>query len=189
MIWRPKSPNRSCWFWGPNQETRSHRFWGQTRRNHRPWFWGQTKKPALLISLCMVHIAHIITRPLDHLAIEYPTYAWPSLVLCIRSPTTTMILVAARHVPPVTCTPRDKQTWFPTQDRWSRTIKTSQIRIKADANQLLITIKQRYWPLGFSIYPLMSTLITKSSKFKFRIQDTWSTARRPKAKERLKKVI
>jgi hypothetical protein len=36
----------------------------------------------------------------------------PSLVLCTRSPIPIMILVAARHATPATCTPRDKQTRF-----------------------------------------------------------------------------
>jgi hypothetical protein len=36
----------------------------------------------------------------------------PSLILCTRSPTPTMILVATRHATPATCTSRDKQTRF-----------------------------------------------------------------------------
>jgi hypothetical protein len=36
----------------------------------------------------------------------------PSPVLCTRSPTPTMVLVATRHTAPATCTPRDKQTRF-----------------------------------------------------------------------------
>jgi hypothetical protein len=36
----------------------------------------------------------------------------PSPVLCTRSHTPAMILVAARHVAPATCTPQDKQTRF-----------------------------------------------------------------------------
>jgi hypothetical protein len=102
MILRPKSPNRSCQFWDPNRET------------HRPWFWGSTKKPTLLVSLCMMHTAYIVTRSLDHPATEYPTCAWPSSVLYTRSHTSTMILITIRHVAPVTYTLRDKQTWFST---------------------------------------------------------------------------
>jgi hypothetical protein len=34
----------------------------------------------------------------------------PSPVLCTRSPTHATVHVAARHVAPVSCTPRDKQT-------------------------------------------------------------------------------
>jgi hypothetical protein len=36
----------------------------------------------------------------------------PSLVFCIRSPTSATILIAAHHAAPATCTPRDKQIRF-----------------------------------------------------------------------------
>jgi hypothetical protein len=156
VILRPKSPNHNCRFWGPNRETR------------RPWFWESTKKHALLISLCTVQIAHGVTRPLDHLAIEYLTCAWSSPILFTSSPTPAMILVVVRHIIPVTYTSRDKQTWFSTRIDRGRTTETSRIRIQATANQWLITIKPMYWPLCFSISPLMSTL-TKNTKFEFLI--------------------
>jgi hypothetical protein len=43
--------------------------------NRWPWFWGSTKKPALLITTCMVQTTHSITRALDRLATDYPTCA------------------------------------------------------------------------------------------------------------------
>jgi hypothetical protein len=101
----------------PNHKNRSHRFWGQTGRNCRPCFWGWTKKPALLVSLCTVQITHSVTWPLDRLATKYPTCAWPSPVLCTKSPTPASILVTARHAAPITYTSRDKQTCFSTQNR------------------------------------------------------------------------
>jgi hypothetical protein len=76
-----------------------------------------------------------------------------------------------------------------TIDNKGRTTETSRIQIQIEASQLLITYKPRYWPLGFTISTLMSTLTTKITKFKIWIQDPWSTARRPKAKKKLKKVI
>jgi hypothetical protein len=48
-----------------------------------------------------------------------------------------------------------------------RTTETSRIQIQTMASQLLFIIKPRYWLLGFSISPLMSTLIIKSTKFEF----------------------
>jgi hypothetical protein len=36
----------------------------------------------------------------------------PSPVLCTRSPIHATVFVAARHVAPASCTPRDKQTRF-----------------------------------------------------------------------------
>jgi hypothetical protein len=73
--------------------------------NRRFWFWGSTKKPALLVSLCTEQTAHRVTRPPDHSATEYSTCAWPSPVLCTRSPTPATILIAVHHVAPVTYTP------------------------------------------------------------------------------------
>jgi hypothetical protein len=86
------------WFWGSNQKTVavilwaksincSCGFWGSNRETRRPWFWGLTKKPTLHISLCTVQISHGVTRPPDRPTTEYSTCAWPSSVLCIRSPT------------------------------------------------------------------------------------------------------
>jgi hypothetical protein len=70
----------------------------------------------------------------------------------------------------------------------SRTIKTFQIQIQTEAIQLLITIKPRYWPLGFTISTLMSTLTIKSTKFEFWIQDSWSTTRSPKSQQKAQEV-
>jgi hypothetical protein len=62
-----------------------------------------------------------------------------------------MILVAAHHVTPTTCTPRYKQTWFSTWNKdKGKTTETSQIQIQTKVSQLLITIILRCWPLGFS---------------------------------------
>jgi hypothetical protein len=44
-------------------------------------------------------------------------HEWSSPVLCTRSPTPVTILIAACHATPVTCTPRDKQTWF---SKWNK---------------------------------------------------------------------
>jgi hypothetical protein len=114
------------WFWDPNQKTaavilwakslnRSYWFWDSNWKTRRPWFWGSTKKLVLPVSLCTMQIAHSVTWHLDRPATEYLTCAWSSLLLCTRSPTPAMILVAARHVAPVNYTPRDKQTWFSTR--------------------------------------------------------------------------
>jgi hypothetical protein len=55
-----------------------------------------------------------------------------------------MILIAARHVTPATCTPRGKQTRFSTKiDDKDRTMKNSWIQIQTNANQLLITHNPR----------------------------------------------
>jgi hypothetical protein len=84
--------------------------------NHWPWFWGSTKKSALIISTCMVQTAHGATWLFERPTIEYPTCVTIP-ILSIRSPTPATILVAARHVAPATCTPRDKQTRFSNRNR------------------------------------------------------------------------
>jgi hypothetical protein len=63
--------------------------------------------------------------PLADLPIVRPLstrHVWPSPILCTRSPTPTMILIAACHVAPTTCTSQDKQTWFFTRWKDSRYI-------------------------------------------------------------------
>jgi hypothetical protein len=53
-------------------------------------------------------------------------HMWLSSILCTRSPTPVMILVATCHAAPTTCTPRDKQTWF---SKWNETkIKIKQTK-------------------------------------------------------------
>jgi hypothetical protein len=157
----------SQWFWGLNHQTAAAGFEVQTEkptnldfeaqpRNppilvlrlnqeiRQPWFWGSTKKSTLLISLWMVQTAHGVTWPPDHLATEYSTCAWPSLILCTRSPTPVSIFVTAHHVAPIIYTSRDKQMWFSTQTNMDRTTETSRIQLQTVASQWLITIKPRY---------------------------------------------
>jgi hypothetical protein len=58
-----------------------------------------------------------ITRPLSTRPVR------PSLVLCTRSPTPAMILIAAHHATPATCTPGDKQTQFSERNKGKRKTK------------------------------------------------------------------
>jgi hypothetical protein len=109
-----------------------------------------------------------------------------SLVLYTMSPTPAMIIVAAHHVAPITYTPWDKQMRLSTWIYRGKTTEITWISIQTTASQWLIIIKPRYWPLYFSISLLMSTLITKSTKFEFRVQDAWSIARRPKSPRKAK---
>jgi hypothetical protein len=120
----------------------------------------------------------------------YPTCAWPFLILCTRSPTPAMILVAAHDAAPVSCTPRVKQVRFST---WTKIkvkppklpgfkFKPKRVDYSSQSNQgtdHLISQSPPWWVHWQH----------KSTKFEFRIQDTWSTTRRPKGKEKLKKVI
>jgi hypothetical protein len=142
VILRPKSTNRSCRFWCPNRETVTLDFeakQGETVTtgfeakpliNSQPCFWGSIKKPALLVSTCMVQTTHSVIRLLDHPTIEYPTCA------TIPDP---LHQVSYSYHDPCRCTPcrachmhttREAtrfSTWY--KDK-SKTTKISQIRIQ-----------------------------------------------------------
>jgi hypothetical protein len=95
----------------------------------------------------------------------YPTCAWPSLILCTRSPTPAMILVAAHHAAPVSCTPQEKQVRFSTWTKIKvKPPKLPGFKFKPKRVDYSSQIKPRYWPLDFSISPLMSTLTTQRNK-------------------------
>jgi hypothetical protein len=114
----------------------------------------------------------------------------PFPFLCIRSLTPDTIIIAAQHAAPFTYTPWDKQMWFSNETKnKGKTIKMSWILIQISGSQWLITIKVSNWPLGFSISPLMSPLTTKTQSLNLESDTPWSTARRPEANEKLKKVI
>jgi hypothetical protein len=150
VILRPKSPNQSCRFWGPNRETHRHQFWGQTGEIIDLGFEAQPGNPCFSSprARCRPHTASpdlsinqsLSTRPVQS-----------SPVLCTRSLTPTMILIAAHHAAPAACTPRDKQTWFSKETKNNgKTTEMSWILIQTPASQWLITIKPKNWPLGFS---------------------------------------
>jgi hypothetical protein len=101
---------------------------------------------------CGQHRPHTVTP--DLLIIRTPS-TQPvrlSLILYTMSLIPVMILVADRYATPVTCTPRDKQTWFSkrNKDRGSRTTEISRIQIQISTSQWLIKIKPKNWSLGFS---------------------------------------
>jgi hypothetical protein len=75
----------------------------------------------------------------------------PSSILCTRSPTPDMVLIAACHAAPASCTQRDKQTRFfkQTKDK-GKTNESCRIRIQTSPSQWLFTIKPRNWSLDFS---------------------------------------
>jgi hypothetical protein len=60
----------------------------------------------------------------------------PSPVLYIRSPTPTMVLIAACHTAPATCTQQDKQTRFSKQNKDKRKIKQNYRRFEFKPRQV-----------------------------------------------------
>jgi hypothetical protein len=60
-------------------------------KNRRPWFWGSTKKYVLLVSLCIVQIAHGVTRPpivrplSTRPILDHHQFSAPGLLLLSRS--------------------------------------------------------------------------------------------------------
>jgi hypothetical protein len=95
----------------------------------------------LISSMCMMQITHGASWPPDRPATEYPTCTWSSLILCTKSPTPALILVAARHVASTTYTSRDKQTCFSTPNNsfCVSSIDVRRIQIQTRTSQLLIT--------------------------------------------------
>jgi hypothetical protein len=167
------------WFWCLNHQTVSAGFEALTgklvpiifRPNHRETIdLGFEVKPRNMHSLspyawCKPHKVSpdlaIIRPPSIRPVIDHPRSSTQDLLLLPRySSMSTMSHMSPAHHE---TSKRDS----PHKIDWGRTTETSQIRIQTEASQLLITIKPRYWPLGFSISPLMSTLTTKSTKFKF----------------------
>jgi hypothetical protein len=95
----------------------------------------------LVSSMCMMQIAHSVTRPPDRPATEYPTCVWSSPILHTKSSTPALILVVARHVAFTTYTSQDKKTRFSTLNNsiWVSSTKMRWIQIQTRASQLLIT--------------------------------------------------
>jgi hypothetical protein len=190
VILRPKSSNNSCRFWDQNRETWATGFEVKPEKTVATGFETKPEKTVPVV----LRPNHWQTVDLDFeaqprnphfsspraqsrphtaspdLSVARPPSTW--FVLCTRSPTPTTILIAAHHATPISYTPRDKQMWFSTwyKDKSSRITEMSQISIQTSTSQWLITIKPRNWPLGFSISPLMSSLITKNTKFELQIQ-------------------
>jgi hypothetical protein len=101
----------------------------------RAWCRPHTVSPDLLI------VRPPSTRPV-----------WPSLIICTRSHTPAMILIAAHHAAPATCTQWDKQMWLSERNKdKGKNIKMSWIQIETSPNQWLTTIKPMNWPFDFSI--------------------------------------
>ncbi len=178
VILRPKSPNQLS-VWGLNWETLHHLGFEAQPRN--PRFWSPRAR-------CRPHTAppdlstarHLSTRPVR-----------PSPVLCTRSPTRATVLVAARHVAPTSCTPRDKQTRFSerTKDKEKQKqnypgfeFKPCQVNDSSQSNQVTVHLVSQSPPWW----------VHWQQKHK-----VWSSNPRPheaqledqKSKEKLKKVI
>jgi hypothetical protein len=93
-----------------------------------------------------------------------------------------MILIAAHHAAPTTCTPRDQQTRFSKQNEDKRKTKqnypasnsnlaksmTHHNQTKELMTWILNLSLDESIPLGFSISPLMGPLTTKVQSLKFK---------------------
>jgi hypothetical protein len=121
MILRLKSPNRSCQFWGRNQETWAIGFEVKIEKIVlvvlRPNHW-QTVDLDFEAQSRNLHFPSPRARCRPRIAPPYLSIArppsirpvWPSSILCTRSSTPTMILIAARHITSATYTTRKANT-------------------------------------------------------------------------------
>jgi hypothetical protein len=120
--------------------------------------------------MCQVQTAHGATRPLNRSATEYPTCVTISDSLH-RSSTPAMVLVAARHAAPATCTPRDKQTRFSNEtkikEKQNKTIPDSNSNLAKSMTHHNQTKELTTWFLNL---PLDESIDNKSTKFEVRIQ-------------------
>jgi hypothetical protein len=114
------------------------------------------------------------TAPPDFSTARTPN-TWPvrpSPVLCTRSPTPAMVLIAARHAALATCTSWDKQTWFSKWNKGKR--KTKQTILDLNSNLVISmthhnqTNELTTWFLNL---PFDESINNKSTKFDVRIQD------------------
>jgi hypothetical protein len=160
------------------------------QENSRHWFWGSTKKPALLLSTCIVQTAHSATQPLNRPAIEYPTYA-----------------TILDHLHQVSYSCHDSHHCMP--------CRTYHVHTMRQANTIL-QMKQRIkvklpkcpgfeFKLGMSMTHHISNkgtnhLVSQSphwwvhwqqkiQSLNLESKTSWSTVRRLKANEKLKKVV
>ncbi len=204
---KTKKPSR--WFWGLNHQTRAADFEAQTgkpsttlvlRLNQEivtTGFEAKSEKTVLVLlspnhwqTIALYFEAQprnqsprarcrsYTTSPDLSIVWQLTTRpVWLSPFICTRFPTITF-LITARHAAPAhhETSKRDSSHKIDS----SEITKMSQIWIQTLACQWLITIKSRYWPLGFSISPLMSPLTTKAQSLKFESKIPWSTARRLK---------
>jgi hypothetical protein len=128
------------------------------------WFWGQTthKLSTLVLRINqetrVTHLhVHGVDRTWRHLTSRSLGHQIPNLcdhppILCTRSLTPAMILIATRHTAPATFFRKlSANTILQTKQKKKKNkMKLSWIRIQTSPSQWFITIKPRNWSLGFS---------------------------------------
>jgi hypothetical protein len=194
-VLRPNWQKPSEWFWGQTthklspsvlrpkpMRNRPSCFETKPLINCRPWFWGSTKKLTLLVSTCQVQTTHGATRPLDHPATEYLTYATIPDPLH-QSPNPAMILIAARHAAPATCTPWDKQTRFSKWNKDKRKTKWNCPRFEFKPRQVNSSQSNQETDHLVSQSSLDESIDNKSTKFEVWIQDLMKHEKPRKAQE------
>jgi hypothetical protein len=174
----------SRWFWGTNHQTGATGFEAQPRNPKPPILRPNREKPLTLVLRPNqeTHAPHLLIHGADHTR-RHPT-SWspghqvPDLCLTIPSPLHQVSYSC--HIPHhclscCTChlhTMRQANTILHmnkgniAEPRKCPTFEFKRQRVNDSSH-----IKPRYWPLGFSISPLMSPLTTKSTKFEVQIQD------------------
>jgi hypothetical protein len=149
------------------------------QRKPSEWFWGQTthKSSTLVLRLnqetraSRLHV-HGADHTRCHPTTRLPAHRVPDLCDHPRSSASGLVLLSwssSLHVMPHLPPAHHKTSKHnsPNETMIKKQNELSQIRIQSSSNQWLITIKLRNWPLGFSIFPLMSPLTTKAQSLKF----------------------
>jgi hypothetical protein len=194
---KAQTKNPPQWFWGLNHQSIAAGFKAQTEKPNpvvlRPNHWqtvdldfeAKPRNPCFS-SPCAQYRPHttshdllIIRPPSTRPMLDHPQSSAPGLLLLPwpSSLTTMSHLSPAQHE---TC----KHDSLHRIEGRVEPRKLFEFKFTLRQVNYSSHIKPRYWPLGFSISPLMSTLTTKSTKFEIWIQDPWSTTRRPKSQRK-----
>jgi hypothetical protein len=162
---RPNREKPSQWLWGPNHQTCPSGFDTKPLTNHPSGFDLSIVRP-------------LSTRPM----LNHSQSSAPSLLLLPRSSS----LPAMPHLSP---THHETSKWVSSHETNSRVEPPKFPRFKFKLRQVNYSsqMEPRYWPLGFSISPLMSTLTTQRHKVWIsnpRPHEAWLEDQKPKKSSR-----
>jgi hypothetical protein len=133
LVLRPKPRNRRGDFEASNHQTKAAGFEAHTGKPSTTLVLRlnqETRAPSLQVPGGDRTRRHPTARPPSTRPVR------PSTVLCTRSPTPVIVLIAARHAAPATCTPRDKQTRFSERNKDKRKTKQSYPEFKFKPRQV-----------------------------------------------------
>jgi hypothetical protein len=165
LVLRPKSENTSKWFWGQTTRTVATYFEAKPRETVNLGFEAKPRNPHFLTpcAQCRPHTASpdlsIVRPPNTRHVLDHPQSSTPSLLLLPQS----SLLLTVPHLSP-THHETSKCVSSHETDSREEPLKFPRFKLKPRQVNYSSQIKPRYWQLGFSISPLMSTFTTERHK-------------------------